>query len=161
MSHRNTDGLFRGIVTDNEDPDNKCRIRVSVPEVLDGATGWCEPVLPYAGDGCGLSLVPPVGAVVFVEWPRGDLTAAPVWTGGCYAGGSAPEGTGPNTVILMTPGGHRLEFNDDDQSVRIRAADGALVTLDSSGITIDNGQGATIVMQGPTVDINGGALQVM
>jgi len=158
---RNTVGLFRGIVTDNEDPDNKCRIKVSVPEVLDESTGWCEPALPYAGDGCGFAVVPPVDAVVFVEWPRGDLSAPPVWTGASFAGGSAVQGAGPNTVILLTPGGHRLELNDDQQALTITSSAGPTITLDSTGVTVDNGQGAKIVMQGSSVDVNDGALRVM
>jgi hypothetical protein len=160
MSERHV-GLFAGIVTDNADPDNKCRIKVNVPEVLDGPGGWCLPSLPYAGDGCGFAAVPPIGASVLVQWPRGDLSAPPVWSGANYAAGSAVDGAGPNTVILLTPGGHRLELNDDGQALTITCSAGPKITLDSSGVTVDNGQGATIAMQGSSVDINNGALKVM
>ena len=156
-------GPATAVVTDNDDPEGRCRIKVDVPELLlDGSTGWCLPALPYAGNNCGFALVPPVGAVVFVQWPRGDLTAPPVWSGATFSGvDDGVPGAGPNTVILLTPGGHRLELNDDTQALTIKASGGAELTLDSSGITVDNGQGATIAMQGASVNINDGALQVM
>jgi uncharacterized protein involved in type VI secretion and phage assembly len=154
-------GLFAGVVSDNDDPDGKCRIKVEVPEVLDGTTGWCFPALPYAGDQCGLAVVPPIGAAVYVQWPRGDLSAPPVWSGANFSGGSGVPGAGPNTVILLTPGGHRVELSDDNSAVTVTASTGAKITLDNSGVAIDNGQGATISMQGSQIDINNGALTVM
>ncbi|MDQ6725711.1 MAG: phage baseplate assembly protein V [Actinomycetota bacterium] len=153
-------GLFSGVVVDNDDPEHKCRIKVSVPEVLDGPGGWCLPALPYAGDGCGFAVVPPVGASVLVQWPRGDLTGAPVWSGANFSSGAAVAGAGPQTAILLTPGGHRLELSDESGTLTITCSAGPTITLDSGGVTIDNGQGATIAMQGPTVDINNGALKV-
>ncbi|MEO7071307.1 MAG: phage baseplate assembly protein V [Nostocoides sp.] len=154
-------GLFAGMVTDNNDPEGKCRIRTQVPEVLaDGDTGWCVPALPYTGDGAGFAAVPPVGTQVWVQWPGGDLSAPPIWSGGSYSAGGAVAGAGPNTVILLTPGGHRIELDDDGTALTITCSQGPVITLDSSGVSIDNGQGAKIVMQGPKVDVNDGALVV-
>lgn len=154
-------GLFAGTVTDNNDPDAKCRVRTQVPEVLtDGDTGWCVPSLPYTGDGAGFAAVPPVGTQVWVQWPGGDLSAPPIWSGGSYSAGGAVQGAGPNTVILLTPGGHRLELDDDGTALTITCSQGPVITLDTSGVSIDNGQGAKIVMQGPKVDVNDGALVV-
>jgi phage baseplate assembly protein gpV len=154
-------GLFPGLVTDNADPEHKCRVQASVPEVLaDGNTGWCLPALPYTGDGAGLAAVPPVGTQVWVQWPGGDLSAPPIWSGGTYSGGESVPGAGPNTVILLTPGGHRVELDDDGTALTITCSQGPVVTLDASGVSIDNGQGAKVVLQGPTVDVNDGALVV-
>lgn len=154
-------GLFAAVVTDNDDPEHACRVKVEVPELLAGATGWCLPALPYTGDGAGLAVVPPVGTQVWVQWPGGDLSGAPVWSGGTYSGGSPVDGAGPDTLIVLTPGGHRIELSDGGQAVTVTCSQGPVVTLDASGITIDDGQGATITMQGPKVDINSGALVVM
>jgi Type VI secretion system/phage-baseplate injector OB domain len=153
-------GLFPGTVSDNDDPEHKCRIKVEVPELLDGPSGWCLPALPYAGDGCGFAVVPPVGASVLVQWPRGDLSAPPVWSGANYSAGAAVDGAGPNTIIVLTPGGHRLELSDDSAALTITCSEGPVITLDSNGVKIDNGSGATIEMQGSSVDINNGALVV-
>jgi uncharacterized protein involved in type VI secretion and phage assembly len=154
-------GPFSGTVVDNDDPEAKCRIKVEVPEVLSGTSGWCLPSLPFAGDGCGFAIVPPVGASVLVQWPGGDLSAPPVWSGANFSGGSGVDGAGPRTAILLTPGGHRLELSDDSTAVTITASGGAKITLDGTGLQLDNGQGATISMQGAEVNINNGALTVM
>lgn len=156
-----TVGPFRGRVIDNDDPDGKCRIKVEIAELLEGDTGWCAPALPFAGDGCGFAFVPPVDATVLVAWPRGDLSAPPVWLGASYEGVSGIEGAGPDTLIVMTPGGHRLELSDQDGTLTITCSEGPVITMDSNGITLDNGQGATIALQGSKVDVNDGALVVM
>ncbi len=154
-------GLFPGVVSDNDDPEGKCRVRVTVPEVLvDGDSGWCQPALPYTGDGAGLAVVPPVGTQVWVQWPGGDLSAPPVWSGGSYSAGQGVSGAGPGTLIVLTPGGHRIELSDDSSAVTITSSQGPVVTLDGSGVSVDNGQGATIVMQGSSVNVNDGALVV-
>ncbi len=153
-------GLYTGIVTDNADPEAKCRIKADVPEVLSGSTGWCVPSLPYAGDGCGFAMVPPVGATVLVQWPNGDLTAPPVWSGATFGAGEGVEGAGPDTVILQTPGGHRLELSDDKNTLTITCSQGPVITLSGDGIKVENGRGATLAMEGPSVDINNGALKV-
>lgn len=153
-------GLFPGTVHDNDDPTHKCRITVDVPEVLDAPSGWCEPALPFTGDGFGLAVVPAVGAQVFVQWPGGDLSAPPVWSGGTYNAGAAVDGAGPGTLIIQTSGGHRVELSDDESTLTITCSEGPVITLDSSGISIDNGSGGTIAIQGAKVNINNGALVV-
>ena len=43
----------------------------------------------------------------------------------------------------------------------LKSATGATIIVNDTGITIQNGKGASIVMAGPTVTINNGALVVM
>lgn len=73
-------GKFRGVVTDNRDPDGIGRIRARVPDATgERETGWALPALPYAGDSVGLFVLPPVGANVWIEFEGGD-TELPIWT---------------------------------------------------------------------------------
>lgn len=153
-------GKFEGVVVDNDDPLGLCRIDVSVPSVLRDSTGWCQPALPYAGDGVGLAVVPPVGATVWVEWPGGDLAKAPIWTGAAWTSGSGVPGAGPNTILLITPGGHQISVSDDDQTITLAASGGASITLGPDGIVLDNGQGAKVELASSTVSLNGQGLQV-
>ena len=46
------------------------------------------------------------------------------------------------------------------KQVQVMTPTGALIIIGAAGITISNGQGASIVMSGPSVIINGGALVV-
>ncbi len=156
------DGPFVGTVVDNEDPKNLCRVRVTVPEVLaDQESGWCRPVSPLAGDGIGFAAVPPVGSLVIVQWPGGDVSREPLWTGATWDDGAGVEGAGPETTVLMTPGGHRIELNDTggDEKVEITAADGSSIVMDSNGMTLTFGS-QTISLTNQSVTINDGALEV-
>jgi uncharacterized protein involved in type VI secretion and phage assembly len=153
-------GKYAGIVVDNDDPDGLCRLGVSVPSVLTEPTGWCLPALPYAGDSAGLAAVPPVGASVWVEWPDGDLGKPPIWTGAAFTPGNGVPGAGPNTILLVTPGGHQIEVSDDSSTITLTASGGASITIGPDGITLDNGQGAKIELAGATVSINDQSLQV-
>jgi uncharacterized protein involved in type VI secretion and phage assembly len=154
-------GKFSGVVLDNNDPDGLCRINVQVPDVLSGSTGWCLPALPYAGDGVGLALVPPVGASVWVEWPGGDLGRPPVWSGAYWSSGNGVPGAGHGTILLVTPGGHKIEVSDDNSAITLTASGGASISLDSNGITLDNGMGAKLTLQNTTISLNGDSFKVL
>jgi uncharacterized protein involved in type VI secretion and phage assembly len=156
-------GKYVGTVVDNADPLTLGRVRARVPEVLaDETTGWCLPCSPFAGPAVGLAVVPPVGALVFVEWPAGDVTRPPIWSGGLWANGDGVDGAGPETVVIVTPGGHRLELRDTagDAAVEITAASGASITLDAKGVSIEFG-GQKLAMTASSISLNDGALTVM
>ena len=42
----------------------------------------------------------------------------------------------------------------------IKSQTGAMILINDIGITISNGQGATLVMAGPSVTVNSGALVI-
>ena len=70
-------GVYRGIVVDTQDPLNKGRLRLQVPQVLlEEETGWA-----WASYQPGvLNVLPQVGAGVFVMFEGGD-PSFPIWTG--------------------------------------------------------------------------------
>jgi uncharacterized protein involved in type VI secretion and phage assembly len=155
-------GRYVGTVVDNDDPKGLCRLKATVPEVLgEEASGWCLPSLPFAGDGVGLALVPPAGAVVFVEWPAGDLTRVPVWSGAAWADGTGVEGAGPDRILLVTTAGNRLEIRDtaDDEAIVLTAASGAEITLDPSGVSVVFG-GQSMTITDSSISFNDGALEI-
>ncbi|MFC4999610.1 phage baseplate assembly protein V [Dactylosporangium cerinum] len=155
-------GRYVGTVADNDDPKGLCRLKATVPEVLGEETsGWCLPSLPFAGDGVGLALVPPAGAVVFVEWPAGDLTRVPVWSGAAWADGTGVEGAGPDRILLVTTAGNRLEIRDtaDDEAIVLTAASGAEITLDPSGVSVVFG-GQSMTITDSSISFNDGALEI-
>jgi hypothetical protein len=45
--------------------------------------------------------------------------------------------------------------------ILLKSATGALISINDTGITITNGQGATLMMTGPSVNVNEGALEVV
>ncbi len=155
-------GKYVGTVVDNADPRGLARLRVTVPEVFgDEPTGWCLPCSPFSGNGVGLVTVPPVGALVFVEWTAGDTSRVPIWSGGLWAEGQGVAGAGPKTLVLLTPGGNRIELRDQSgaEAIELRAASGAQVVLDSEGVGIAFGS-QTVSVTRSSISLNGGALEV-
>jgi hypothetical protein len=45
--------------------------------------------------------------------------------------------------------------------ILLKTATGAMISINDTGITITNGQGATLMMTGPSVNVNEGALEVV
>jgi len=163
-------GKYRGTVMNNIDPMQIGRIQVSVPDVSGVIpTSWAYPCLPGAGINAGLFTVPPIGSGVWVEFEHGDPDY-PIWVGGFW--GSAAEvpllaHTVPPPLdgfTIQTTLANGLVVSDvpgPTGGVLIKTATGAMISISDVGIVISNGQGATISLIGPTVDINAGALTVV
>src|SRR6266542_1451174 len=133
-------GKYRGIVTDNNDPNGLGRVRVKVQDVLgDQESGWALPALPYAGDNVGLYLIPPVDAFVWVEFEHGDPDY-PIWTGCFWGQNDTVPGDGPDKKVLKTDTGTvTIDDTDGESSITIETTDGLKIVMDSNGIEISNG----------------------
>jgi uncharacterized protein involved in type VI secretion and phage assembly len=163
-------GKYRGIVVDNVDPMNMGRISVQVPDISNVLPStWAMPCFPFAGVQQGFFVLPSVGSGIWVEFEQGDPDY-PIWTG-CYFG-SAVEvpalalATPPSTqaVVIQTVGLNTLMMSDvpgPTGGILLQAASGAMISISDVGITISNGQGATIELTGPAVNVNSGALEVI
>lgn len=157
-------GKYKGRVVHNVDPQQAGRLLVQVPDVLGNDTCiWAESASPLAGEGMGLYMIPPVNAGVWVEFQQGDPNHA-IWTGS-WRGSSAevpppaqaaPPSTPP--IVLGTQGQNFIVISDVPGSaggILIKCSrSGAYISVTELGITIDNGKGAKITMQGPKVNIN-------
>jgi uncharacterized protein involved in type VI secretion and phage assembly len=160
-------GKYVGVVTDTQDPERRGRIRARVPDVTgDGECGWARPCVPFAGLGMGFFAVPAVNASVWIEFEHGE-SELPIWTG-CFWGDSAEtppalvaSGSPQEKVVLQTSGGHVVILDDSPGGgITLQTATGQKIVLSANGIEIDNGNGATVTLRGPIVNINGEALEV-
>lgn len=154
-------GKFRGVVTDNRDPLMLGRVRARVPDVYgEEESGWALPSLPYAGNGVGLFLVPPMDALVWIEFEHGDPDY-PIWTGCFWAVGELPATpASPEMKVLKTDMG-TITLNDTPGAggLTIETTAGMKIVMNATGIEITNGQGG-IKLSGPQVSVNNGALEV-
>ncbi len=163
-------GKYRGTVVNNVDPMQMGRIQVLVPDVTALLpTSWALPCVPFTSPQAGQFVVPMVGAAVWVEFEQGNPDY-PIWTGGFWGSAAevpalalaAPPGLAP--IVLQTPGQNTLMISDvpgPTGGILLKSSTGALISISTIGITISNGQGATIMLTGPTVTINEGALAVI
>jgi uncharacterized protein involved in type VI secretion and phage assembly len=162
-------GKYRGLVLNNVDPLQKGRLMVQVPDVLGLTTSsWAMPCVPMAGIQMGVFVVPVVGAGVWVEFEGGNPDY-PIWTGGFW--GSAAEvpalalagiPASPN-IVLQTMGQNTIVVSDlpgPTGGIMLKSTTGATLIVNDTGIYIQNGKGASLIMAGPTVTINNGALVI-
>lgn len=163
-------GLYRATVINNIDPMQIGRIQVIVPDVSNIIpSSWAMPCVPIAGKQMGTFVMPQIGAGVWVQFEQGDPDY-PVWTGGFW--GVAAEV--PALALAGVPGDPNIVLQSTLQNaivisdlpgptggIMLKSTTGATIIVNDTGIYIQNGKGASLVMVGPTVTINNGALVVV
>jgi hypothetical protein len=167
-------GKYRGTVIENLDPQQVGRVLLQCPDVLgETPSSWAMPCVPAAGIQGGMFIVPPIGSQVWVEFEQGNPDY-PIWTGGFWglvadvpALATAPPAIPPGqNILLQTTGQNMLLLSDAPPSpatggIILKSVSGAMIVVNETGIYISNGQGATITLVGPSVDVNLGALTVI
>jgi hypothetical protein len=173
MTQENTYyGKYRGTVVNNVDPEKRGRVQVTVPDVKGVIPStWAMPCVPVLGMGMGMYSVPPIGAGVWIEFEHGNPDY-PIWTG-CYADSALDVPMAGQMIIppvsgvtIQTMLQNSLVVSDLPPSpvtggIVLKSLTGAMIVVNDSGIYISNGKGASIIMVGPTVTINNGALTVV
>jgi uncharacterized protein involved in type VI secretion and phage assembly len=163
-------GIYRGTVFNNIDPLQTGRIMAIVPDVgsITPST-WATPCVPLAGKQMGTFMVPQIGAGVWIQFEAGDPDR-PVWSGGWW--GNAAElpalalagVPGDPNIVLQTTLQNTIMISDlpgPTGGIMLKSTTGATIIVNDTGIYIQNGKGASIIMTGPTVTVNAGALVVV
>lgn len=163
-------GKYRGSVLNNIDPLQIGRLLVQVPDI--GGlipSSWAMPCFPISGKQMGAYMIPQIGAGVWVEFEQGDQDY-PIWSG-CWYGSAAEvpalalagNPVSPS-IVLQTGLQNSLVISDlpgPTGGIMLKSTTGATLIVNDTGIYIQNGKGASLVMVGPTVTINNGALTVI
>jgi uncharacterized protein involved in type VI secretion and phage assembly len=163
-------GIYRGTVVNNIDPMQLGRILATIPDVGSVTPStWIMPAMPLTGKQMGAFMVPQIGAGIWVQFEAGDPDR-PVYTGGWW--GLAAEvpalalagvPADPN-IVLQTTLQNSIVLSDlpgPTGGIMLKSTTGATIIVNDTGIYIQNGKGASIVMTGPTVTVNAGALVVV
>lgn len=161
-SNRHFFGKYRGVVSDNKDPEMLGRLKAKVPDVLgDEESSWALPCSPYAGNGVGLFLLPPTDTSVWIEFEQGDPDR-PIWSGCFWGQGETPvtPAVAEKKVLKTDSATITLDDTPGAGGITLETTGGQKIKLTSTDIEIDNGQGATIKLSGPSVKINDQALEV-
>jgi uncharacterized protein involved in type VI secretion and phage assembly len=161
-------GKYRDSVVNNVDPMQQGRLQAMVPDVLGSMpSSWAMACVPFAGTQSGLWAVPDIGAGVWIEFEQGD-PEYPIWAGGWWGSAADPPALAlavppavPH-VVVQTTGQNTLSISDapgPTGGFLLKSTSGAMIMVNDVGITITNGA-ASIVLTGPSVTINNGALVV-
>ncbi len=163
-------GVYRATVVNNVDPLQIGRIMAMVPDVSNLVPStWAMPSIPIAGKQMGTFMVPQIGSGVWIQYEGGDPDY-PVWTGGWW--GTVAEVPalalagvpGDPNIVIQTTLQNAIVVSDlpgPTGGIMLKSTTGASIIVNDTGIYIQNGKGASIVMTGPTVTINAGALVVI
>lgn len=128
-------GSYRGSVVSNEDPNNLGRLKVKCP-VLYGDQTFEDFIFPKgvpAGLGAGIFWLPNPGDPIYVSCEGGN-PRFPMWEYGWWLKDNTIEGAAPKVYVFLTPTGHRVELNDNDNYIDIKHKSGFHVKLNEDGI---------------------------
>lgn len=152
-------GKYRGVVTDNADPDSLGRIRAKVPAVLhDVESPWALPCVPYAGANQGLYTLPEVDAGVWIEFEGGD-PALPIWSGCWWSDGELPKNESgsdakPERRILRSNTGLMVALDDEAHKISIsdeNASNVITVEVDAGKVRIQ--ATSKVVVEAPQIEL--------
>ncbi|MDZ4735504.1 MAG: phage baseplate assembly protein V [Rhodospirillaceae bacterium] len=161
MSDGKLYGKYRGRIVDNLDPMQRGRVSVSVPAVLGEAAIWAELCAPFLAAGA-VPAIPPIGTDIWVEFEGGDpdfpICAGQRWSA---QGEDLPMPDQPFVAPGAFPGGNVTLEELPGGGIAWKLEAGGVIAFGPDGIRLDNGRGASILLQGPSVSVNGGALTVV
>ncbi len=176
-------GILRAVVVDNQDPDNKGRVKVRLPqETAPGQPGedvWAPVATPMPHATRGRWLLPDVKEEVLLAFEGGDLRR-PVVIGSLWsAAGSPPDTAGDERIVLRsrggvtvtvddqpgrerltveTPGGQKVTLADSPGSVEVTDGNGNAVTLAADGVTVR--AAAKVSVAATMVEVSAGLVEV-
>lgn len=153
-------GVAIALVTQNQDPEKLCRVKVRFPwHDKPTESYWARLATPMAGNDRGLVLIPEVGDEVLVAFEREDVRF-PCVLGALWNGKDAPpfaNDDGKNDKrILQSRKKHYLLFNDGATGVvELRHERGRRIVLDDDGFAVQDEKGNIV-----KVDSNSGAMTI-
>lgn len=135
-----------GMVLQVDDPEQRGRVRVTLPTFNDVETDWLGLLLPAAGPNKGFIALPDVGDTVLVLLPQAT-PAVGIVLGGLYGTQRPPDsGVSRNAVrryTWITPGGQQIQLNDAGNTVRLENESGSYIEL----------SGGDVVIAGQSIDL--------
>jgi phage baseplate assembly protein V len=120
-------GVYRAVVTDNRDPDERGRVLVRLPT---GQESWAELATLLAGDGYGAWFRPDPEDEVLVAFEGGD-PRRPYVVGALWGKGDRPPETEDDVMMIRTRCGATITIDDARCQVRVEAPGG--IRLVTSG----------------------------
>lgn len=154
-------GVAIALVTQNNDDEKMCRVRISYPWQKDPRQSyWARLATPMAGKDRGLVTIPEVGDEVLVAFEREDLRfpyiLGSLWNGKDMPPVSNDDGNNDKR-IFKSRDGHYLLFNDNSATgeVILTHQKGRRIAFTPSGWVVEDEKGNKI-----EVDSNSGSMTI-
>jgi uncharacterized protein involved in type VI secretion and phage assembly len=151
-------GVAIAVVTQNQDEDGLCRVKVSYPwHDKPRDSYWARLATPMAGKDRGLVVIPEVGDEVLVAFEREDLRF-PYVLGGLWNGKEGPPFTnsdGKNDKrLLKSRKKHQLLFDDGARGVvELAHEKGRKIVFDDDGFTVEDEKGNRVKVDSTSGDM--------
>jgi uncharacterized protein involved in type VI secretion and phage assembly len=143
-SHR-VYGVVSAVVTNNQDPDKRGRVRVRFPWLAakdEGESWWARVATPMAGKEQGIYFLPEIEQEVLVAFEQGDIRF-PYVVGALWNADAPPpedNGDGKNDKReIVSRSGALIRFDDKDGSEKIEVIDAKAkvsIVIDSAASSI-------------------------
>jgi uncharacterized protein involved in type VI secretion and phage assembly len=153
-------GVAVALVTQNNDPEKLCRVKVSYPWYEESSESyWARLSVPMAGKDRGIVMIPEVGDEVLVAFDREDLRF-PYVLGALWNGKDTPpiaNDDGKNDKrIIQSRKKHYLLFDDGTSGrVELLHQKGRKIVFDDNGFAVQDENGNVV-----KVDSNSGAMTI-
>ncbi len=167
-------GVVLGLVTNNDDPDGLCRVKIAFPWLGDQVeTDWAPIAALGAGNNMGVQWLPAVGDQALVAFEHGDIHR-PYVIGLLWSKTDLPPNTNSDVtgldgkvdlVEIKSREGQSLTINDnpDDRSIGISGPGGeSKITInhDSELIEISSNKDITISGSSGKITVEGQDLEI-
>lgn len=139
-------GVAVAVVTQNDDPDGLCRVKVRYPWYDQPRESyWARLATPMAGKDRGFVAIPEVGDEVLVAFEREDLRF-PCVLGGLWNGKEQPpyanDDGNDDVRMFKSRKGHVLIFDDGSEGkVELALKDGKKLVLDDDNVCLQDENG--------------------
>ncbi|KYC43639.1 phage tail protein [Scytonema hofmannii PCC 7110] len=162
-------GVVISTVTNNQDPDNLGRIKVTFPWLNDRDEGyWARLATPMAGDGRGIYFLPEVHDEVLVIFEHGDVRF-PYIIGALWNGQGRPptnNNDGKNNIrLIKSRSGHLIRLDDTNKAERIEIIDKSgknrlVFDTQNNTITINSAQDLTLSARNGTLKLEAKSIEL-
>jgi uncharacterized protein involved in type VI secretion and phage assembly len=153
-------GVMTGLVTENNDEEGLCRVKVSYPWHDNPVESyWARLAMPMAGSGRGVVLIPEVGDEVLVSFEGGDIRS-PYVLGSLWNKKDRPPVSNDdgknNKRGVVSRKNHSLIFDDGENgTVELAHEKGGKITFHDHGFAVQDENGNVV-----KVDSASGAMTI-
>ena len=153
QQNRRMKGVVIGLVQSLDDPEELGRIQVTYPWLADtdNTSNWARVAAPLAGPELGAFFQPEVGDEALLAFEMDDIRR-PYILGYLWNGDNAPPSDDPQQRMIQTVAGHKLVFDDGEESITLEDSNGNKIVMNSDGITIESAKDVTIRGQNITIE---------